>query len=97
MKYGYIHLINQGTKPQRAVVKTLFWLGTIAVIFTSILTVSLLQTPEYYPDTNISEALVFYALIDLIFWLPFYILYKKWKLKWNWINFSPGPYADEPF
>jgi len=92
MKYGYIHLVNQGTKPQQAVTITLFWSGVIAVIFTSILIVSLLHTPEYYPDTNISEALVFLALIDLIFWLPFYILYKKWKLKWDWLNFADGTF-----
>ncbi len=97
MKYGYIHLINQGTKPQRAVMNTLFSLGTIAVILTLIMTVHYLLAPEYYTDTNISETFVFSALIDLIFWLSFYILYKKWKLKWDWINFLPGPYADEPF
>jgi len=85
-------LILEGTKKQLAVLIPLFVLGILAVIFTSIMTATLLQNTDDYPDTNISEALVFYASIDLIFWFPFFILYKKWKLKWDWRKFIPSDF-----
>jgi hypothetical protein len=83
------NLINYGTKSQKVVMITLFTLGHLALLFTLIMTVHYLQAPEYYTDTNISERLVHFASIGLIFLLSFYILYKKWKLKWDWINFLP--------
>jgi len=80
----------EGTKSQQAVLVTLFVLGTLAVIFTSIMTVSLIQDTNNRTATNILEILLFYATIDLIFWVPFFILYKKWHLKWEWGKFTGG-------
>ena len=85
------NLINYGTKSQKVVMITLFTLGHLVLLFTLIMTVHYLQAPEYYTDTNISERLVLFASIGLIFLLSFYILYKKWKLKWEWSRvFSEG-------
>jgi len=65
---------------------TFFVFVTLAVIFTSVMTSTVLLNFDDYPNVDIPTMLGFYASIDLIFWIPFFILYKKWKLKWDWMG-----------
>jgi len=83
-KKGAFKSINHGTISQQFVMYPLFLIGQLPLLLILIMTVHYLQAPEYYTDTNISETLVHLASISLIFLLSFYILYKKWKLKWEW-------------
>jgi len=83
---------NNGTIPQMPVMITLFVFGALAVVFSLVMTSTILLNIEDYPNVDIPTMLGFYASIDLIFWVPFFILYKKWKLKWNWKKFTPGGY-----
>ncbi len=84
VKKGAFKSINHGTASQQFVMYALFLIGQLALLLTLIMTVHYLLAPEYYTDTNISETLVHFASIGLIFLLSFYILSKKWKLKWDW-------------
>ena len=79
---------NQRTISQRAVMITLFVGGALAVVFSSVMTYTILLNIDDYPDVDIPTMLGFYASIDLIFWVPFFILYKKWKIKWTWKKFN---------
>jgi len=81
---------RNGTKSQQAVLITLFVFGILAVIFTSIMTVSLMIDPGNRTASDILGILFFYGTIILIFWVPFYILYKIWHMKWDWSKFAGG-------
>jgi len=82
-------VIRWGTKPQKAIMIFLFIMGIIAIIVTSIMSISISQSIDNHPNVDLPKTLLFYILVDSLFWVPFVILYKVWNLKWDWKRFIP--------
>ena len=81
--------IRWGTKPQKTVMIFFFTFGILTIIVTSIMSISVLQSIENHPNVDLPKTLLFYFMVDFIFWIPFFILYKMWDLKWDWMRFIP--------